>query len=137
MTKLSERILPSGQKLTVLQADITDVAVDSIVHPTSNSFYLGGEVGSAISRAGGTQIQRITSDLHRTHGNLTRCNVAISDASNSMLCKHIIHVHSPSWNVSNQTQVIDELTLAVNNILTISETHKLKTVALPSISSGG
>lgn len=43
-------------QLTVVQADITDVAVDAIVHPTNNSFYLGGEVGSAISRAGGQAV---------------------------------------------------------------------------------
>ncbi len=40
--------MASGQKLTVVQADITNVKVDAIVHPTNNSFYLGGEVGYVI-----------------------------------------------------------------------------------------
>ena len=63
--------------------------------------------------------------------------MAICDASDTMLCKHVIHVHSPSWSTNQQAACIADLTNSVNNILTLSETHKLKTVALPSISSGG
>ena len=57
----------------MIQADITNVAVDSIVHPTNNAFYLGGQVGHAISAAGGDKIRKLTADLHRTHGNLASC----------------------------------------------------------------
>lgn len=60
-------------KLTVLQADITDVAVDAIVHPTNNAFYLGGEVGSAISRAGGQKVRNEIDKVHKTNGNLASC----------------------------------------------------------------
>ncbi len=67
---LSERALPSGQKLTVVQADITDVVVDAIVHPTNASFYLGGEVGNAISNRGGQKVRDIVKQLHITNGNL-------------------------------------------------------------------
>ena len=56
--------------MTVVQADITDVKVDAIVHPTNNSFYLGGEVGSAISRKGGQKVRDIVHNLHLTSGNL-------------------------------------------------------------------
>jgi O-acetyl-ADP-ribose deacetylase (regulator of RNase III) len=54
-----------------------------------------------------------------------------------MLCNKIIHVYSPSWDTNLQAQRINELTKVVNNILTLAITNKLKTVALPSISSGG
>ena len=53
-----------------------------------------------------------------------------------MLCKNIIHVYSPSWDTMQQVQRIEELTKTVQNILTIADTNQLKTVALPSISSG-
>ena len=69
-TILNERTLPSGQKLTVVQADITNIKVDAICHPTNNSFYLGGEVGSAISRKGGQKVRDIVQNLHMTSGNL-------------------------------------------------------------------
>ena len=39
LTLLSERTLASGQKLKVFQADITNVSVDAIVHPTNNVSY--------------------------------------------------------------------------------------------------
>lgn len=73
MTTLSERTLTSGQKLTVVQADITNIQVDAIVHPTNNAFYLGGEVGSAISRAGGPKLRDDVQNVHRTNGNLAIC----------------------------------------------------------------
>ena len=56
--------------MTVVQADITNVKVDAIVHPTNNSFYLGGEVGSAISKKGGQKVRDIVKDLHLKVGNL-------------------------------------------------------------------
>ena len=59
------------------------------------------------------------------------------EASDNMLCKNIVHVYSPSWNTNQQAQCVNDLTRSVNNILTLCDTHKLKTVALPSISSGG
>ena len=94
----------------VLQADITNVSVDAIVHPTNNSYYLGGQVGSAISGKGGNEVRKLISDLHATNGNLAECSVDISDASPNMLCQKIIHVNSPSWDNSNQPKKINDLT---------------------------
>ncbi len=37
--------MPNSFQLTVVQGDIVSVTVDAIVHPTSSSFYMGGEVG--------------------------------------------------------------------------------------------
>ncbi|CAF0711562.1 unnamed protein product [Brachionus calyciflorus] len=136
VTLLNERTLPTGQKLTVIQADITNVVADAIVHPTNNSFYLGGEVGSAIARAGGQEVRNLVNELSRSHGNLGVCSAAMSASAKNMLSKNIIHVYSPSWDTMQQVERIDDLTKAVENILTLSETNKLQTVALPSISSG-
>jgi O-acetyl-ADP-ribose deacetylase (regulator of RNase III) len=73
VTTLNERMLASGQKITVVQADITNVAVDTIVHPTSNQIHFGGQVGHAISQAGGEQLRKSTAELSHTHGNLPKC----------------------------------------------------------------
>lgn len=53
------------------------------------------------------------------------------------MCSKIIHVSSPGWSASNQTEKINELTQAVENILKLAEKYRLKSIALPSISSGG
>ena len=46
------------------------VTSDAIVHPTSNSFYLGGEVGQALQKAGGKDFQQEVKTLHTSHGDL-------------------------------------------------------------------
>jgi O-acetyl-ADP-ribose deacetylase (regulator of RNase III) len=61
--------------------------------------------------------------------------VAISDAPN-LLATHLIHVHSPKWNAATQEQCIGELDRATLNILNLANQQGLKSVALPSISSG-
>ena len=58
----------------MVQADIVDVVVDAIVHPTNNSFYLGGQVGSAISRKGGAQVRTAVAQLNARSGALTVTN---------------------------------------------------------------
>jgi len=138
LRKANKGMLPEKPiKLIVLQADITDVAVDAICHPTNGTLYLGGQVGSAISRVGGEEVRKIIQEVHLKNGNLAQNSVDISYASKNMKCKHIIHVHSPSWSASDQITKINELTQVVKNILTLAEKNNLKSIALPSISSGG
>ena len=131
VTTLSQRVLEKGQKLSVLQADLTDVKADAYV----THAYLGGMVGGAISRKGGPEMQLILNQHVRKF--LNTSDVDMTDASKSLLCSKIIHVSSPSWDASKQTQKVNELSAAVENILCIAETHSLKSIALPSISSGG
>ena len=57
-------------KLTVLQANIVDVVADAIVHPTNNSFYMGGQVGTAISLKGGHEQKKIIDEFYAKRGNL-------------------------------------------------------------------
>ena len=47
--------------------------------------------------------------------------------------KYVIHVNSPSWGSTNAQQMLDT---AVKNILSLADEKNLKSVALPSISSG-
>ena len=54
----------------MIQGDITKVAADAIVHPTSNSFYMGGEVGRAIEKAGGAKFAAEVANLSAKYGNL-------------------------------------------------------------------
>ena len=55
LTILSEKKLALGQKLTVVQSDITTLSVDAIVNPTNASFSLTGEVATALKKAGVTR----------------------------------------------------------------------------------
>lgn len=131
-TILSEKKLFLGQKLTVLQGDIVKVTADALVHPTSNSFYLGGEVGQALQKAGGKDFQNEVKALHTSNGDLDTASAAICPGKN-FPAKYVIHVNSPSWGSTNAQQMLDT---AVKNILSLADEKNLKSVALPSISSG-
>ncbi|XP_052770003.1 core histone macro-H2A.1-like isoform X2 [Mya arenaria] len=131
-TILSERKLFLGQKLTVLQGDIVKVTADAIVHPTSSNFYMGGEVGSALKKAGGNEFQDEIKALQSSHGSLDVSEAAICPGKN-FAAKFVIHVNSPGWGSTNCQQALDT---AVKNVLKLAEEKNLKSVALPSISSG-
>ena len=47
-TVLEESRLLEGQKLKIVQGDLTTISTDAIVLPTSSSFDLGGQVGTAL-----------------------------------------------------------------------------------------
>ena len=47
--------------------------------------------------------------------------------------KYVIHVCSPTWGQQNATQSLEK---AVKNILTLADSKNLKSLAVPSISSG-
>ena len=68
-------------QLTVLQGDIVKVTADALVHPTSNSFYLGGEVGQALQKAGGKDFQNEVKALHTSNGDLDTAS-----GENMLLC---------------------------------------------------
>ena len=60
-------------------------------------------------------------------------SVGMCAASKSMLAKYVLHVNSPTWGQANAQKLLSE---AVANILKHADDKNLKTVALPSISSG-
>ena len=60
-------------------------------------------------------------------------SAVISGSGDLLLCDHIIHVNSPTW---DPLKGVDQLKDAVHNVLVVADDSKLKTVAFPSIASG-
>ena len=58
---------------------------------------------------------------------------AISGSGTQLPCKHVLHVHSPSW---GDDDAVTNLEKAVKNCLTLAENKNLSTVAFPSVASG-
>lgn len=132
VTVLSEKTLFLGQKLTVIQCDIAIVEADALVHPTNASFYLGGEVGSALEKAGGSEFKEEVKKLSESHGPLELATAAICDGHN-FPAQYVIHVHSPPW--ENDSSV-ENLEKAVKSVLTLADEKNIKSIAIPSIGSG-
>ncbi|XP_069123211.1 core histone macro-H2A.1-like isoform X2 [Argopecten irradians] len=131
-TILSEKKLFLGQKMTVIQGDLVKIMSDAIVHPTSSAFYMGGEVGSAIEKAGGKEFRKEVDDLYKSNGSLDTAGAAICPGHN-FPAKYVIHVNGPSWGTTNSTQLLEK---AVKNVLTLADEKNLKSIAIPSIGSG-
>lgn len=121
-----------GQKLTVIQCDIATVEADALVHPTNASFYLGGEVGSALEKAGGSEFKEEVKKLSESHGPLEPTTAAICNGHN-FPAQYVVHVHSPPWENDDS---VENLEKAVKSVLTLADEKNIKSIAIPSIGSG-
>ncbi|RXG71698.1 Core histone macro-H2A.1 [Armadillidium vulgare] len=131
-TVLSEKKLFLGQRLTVVQQDITTVTADAIVHPTNGSFAMLGEIGQALEKAGGKKLVQEIADTQKKTGSLAPCDVSVS-ASYNLPSRWIIHVNGPSHGDVN---AYDKLETSVKNCLILADLKNFKSIALPSIGSG-
>lgn len=120
--------------LQVWKGDIVTVTADAVINPTGSDAEFAGQVGHALSVTGGEAL------VNETRRALQGVNMRVGDSvigpSTGLQCKNIIHVHSPGWS-GNAAQAIAELERTIENILKLSDFHKLSSIALPSVSSGG
>ncbi|XP_021374533.1 core histone macro-H2A.1-like isoform X2 [Mizuhopecten yessoensis] len=131
-TILSEKKLFLGQKMTVIQGDLVKIMADAIVHPTSSAFYMGGEVGSAIEKAGGKEFRKEVDELYKSNGALDTAGAAICPG-HQFPAKFVVHCNGPQWSSSNPHQLLEK---TVKNCLTLADEKNLKSIAFPSIGSG-
>lgn len=132
---MSEKTLFLGQKLTVVQGDISAVDCDAIVHPTNATFSFSGEVGTALTKAGGEEFKKSIAELEKSHGNLDYTSALVSDAP-GLKCKHVIHAHSPKWDASAEQKSEEDLETVIKNCLTLADEKNVAIIAFPSIGSG-
>ncbi|XP_019728866.1 core histone macro-H2A.1 isoform X2 [Hippocampus comes] len=131
-TVLSTKSLFLGQKLQVVQADISIVESDAVVHPTNSALYLGGEVGSALEKKGGKELAEAVLEMKKKNGPLDVAG-AVLTAGFGLPAKYVIHCNSPAWGSDKCEDMLDK---TVKNCLALADEKKLKSVAFPSIGSG-
>lgn len=128
---VSEKTLFLGQKLTVVQGDISVVSCDAVVNPTDGAFNMAGEVGSALLKTGGEELKKSITALHESHGDLAYAGALLGDAPN-LKAKHVIHVHSPVWGKDESDK---DLETVIKNALTLADEKNVQTIAFPSVGS--
>lgn len=114
--------------IELVQGDITELQVDAVVNAANSQLQMGGGVAGAIRRKGGPTIQKECDKI----GHCPVGDAVITNAGN-LKARFIIHAVGPVWGEGNEDQ---KLSNAVMNSLKLGDEKKLKTIALPAISTG-
>lgn len=134
-----EMTLNSGVVVSVWKADLSSFAADAVVNSANENLMHVGGLALALSKAGGPQIDRDSTDHVRKHG-VVRTGTAVMLDAGALPCKKIIHAvgprmlsHPSQTELSNGESLLDQ---TVCSIIDLVEGSGLRTVAIPAISSG-
>jgi O-acetyl-ADP-ribose deacetylase len=131
-TVLQEQIFPSGQKLQLIQGDLTEEHVDAIVNAANNHLQHGGGVAGVIARKGGGVIQDESDRWVQEHGPISHTAPAYTSAGN-LPSRYVIHAVGPVWGEGEEDTKLFE---AVTGSLLLAGELGLSSMALPAISTG-
>jgi O-acetyl-ADP-ribose deacetylase (regulator of RNase III) len=110
--------------------DITTLDVDAIVNAANTDLLPGGGVCGAIHRAAGPELQ----DACTRVGHCPTGDARITPAF-GLKARFVIHAVGPVWRGGHAGEP-DLLVSAYERSLEVAETHALRSVAFPAISTG-
>ncbi|MDZ7361552.1 MAG: macro domain-containing protein [candidate division KSB1 bacterium] len=114
--------------LALVDGDITEQTTEAIVNPANSGLILGGGVAGAIRRKGGPKIQE---ECNKIGG--TPVGTAVITTGGNLKAKHVIHAVGPQMGEGDEDRKLRDATL---NSLKVADQNKLKSIALPAISTG-
>jgi O-acetyl-ADP-ribose deacetylase (regulator of RNase III) len=129
---LVEKKLTSNQIIQIVQGDITIEDVDAIVNAANERLQHGGGVAWAISKQGGSAIQRESDDWIRQHGPVSHSHPAWTSGG-LLPSKYVIHAVGPVWGDGDEDKKLSD---AMRGSLRMADELKCSSIALPAISTG-
>ncbi len=129
---LLTKIYESGQKLEIIQGDITQEPVDAIVNAANAQLQHGGGVAAAIVRKGGQEIQEESNDWVRQHGKVTHTQPAYTTAG-KLPAQYVIHAVGPVWGEGGEDVKLQQ---AIEGSMAQAQKLRLTSIAFPAISTG-
>ncbi len=121
--------------ITVIQGDITVLAVDAIVNAANPGLLGGGGVDGAIHRAGGPSILAECREIVREQGPVPTGQAVITGAGR-LPARNVIHTVGPIWHRVGPEDGVDLLASCYRNSLDLAMSNDCATVAMPNISTG-
>jgi O-acetyl-ADP-ribose deacetylase len=133
-TVLTERVLPTGQTIQIVQGDITTETVDAIVNAANEQLQHGGGVAWAISKKGGSAIQKESDNWIHQYGSVSHSHPAWTSGG-LLPAKYVIHAVGPVW-INGRDDEEQKLEQAVTGSLRVADDLKCSSIAFPAISTG-
>ena len=126
-------------RIDVITADITTLAVDAIVNAANESLLGGGGVDGAIHRAAGPGLLEYCKTLGGCPTGLAKITPAFGLEKQGV--RHVIHAVGPVWHGDDSqklgyTREDTLLASCYHQSLSLATQHACKTLALPNISTG-
>ncbi|MFA6564419.1 MAG: macro domain-containing protein [Verrucomicrobiia bacterium] len=119
--------------LELQRGDITALAVDAIVNAANIHLQHGGGVAWAIARKGGAIIQEESDRIIAARGRSLETGEAVITSGGKLPAKFAIHTAGPVWGDGDEDA---KLRRACLSSLKLADEKKLKSIALPAISTG-
>ncbi|KAF6385258.1 poly(ADP-ribose) polymerase family member 9 [Rhinolophus ferrumequinum] len=131
------KMLTPRLELSVWKDDLTRHAVDVVVNAANEDLKHGGGLAQALVKAGGQEIQEMSTSVVSRWGKIPVGEIATTKAGR-LPCKFIIHAVGPRWMGVDRERCIDKLQRAIENILNHVNFSipYIETVAIPALSSG-
>lgn len=117
-------------RIEIVQGDITHFAVDAIVNAANTSLLGGGGVDGAIHRGAGPQLLKECRALGGCPVGEARLTLAYH-----LPARFVIHTVGPVWHGGDFGEE-EQLARCYRSVLALTREHRLRSLALPSISTG-
>ncbi|WP_030416822.1 O-acetyl-ADP-ribose deacetylase [Streptomyces sp. NRRL S-1448] len=131
----SDRAAAHAPRVTLVQGDLTEQAVDAVVNAANSSLLGGGGVDGAIHRRGGPDILAECRALRASHyGRGLPTGRAVATTAGRLPARWVIHTVGPVHSTSEDRS--DLLASCHREALRVADELGARAVAFPAISTG-